>query len=147
MSKAIMAVQTFSQGPNGLVFISRGIQCHRKAMNLHHQCSSGVEVLVVMEKNWECRQYLCLIHLVWCSSSANFCHCSMLRFMLLLRKAVMLSIFPISCHHCRSTAKCGILRHHFCESLLKTRVSFATVLLSTMQNSARFLLACSYVWA
>ena len=50
MSKAIMAMQTFSQGPNGLVFISRGIQCHRKAMNPHHQCSSGVEVLVVMEQ-------------------------------------------------------------------------------------------------
>ena len=45
-----MAVQTFSQGPNGLVFISSGIQCHHKAMNPHQQCSSGVEVLVVMEK-------------------------------------------------------------------------------------------------
>ena len=50
MSKAIMAVQTFSQGPNGLVLISSGIQCHHKAMNPHQQCSSGVEVLVVMEK-------------------------------------------------------------------------------------------------
>ena len=49
MSKNIMAMQTFSQDPT-VVFISRGIHCHCKAMNLHQQYSSGDEVSVVMEK-------------------------------------------------------------------------------------------------